>query len=156
MMAGVFIIGGIEALRHPQPKAPVADPVVSPVNDRLRRFGLPDDPEQLVKVNAGVQVVGGVLLATGILARPAALALAASLVPTTLAGHPFWKQDGSERGKQQTHFLKNVAMFGGLLTAALDTGGRPSVFWSSRRAARRAALAVSDKTGRLSEALPAR
>ena len=32
-------------------------------------------------------------------------------------------------------FAKNAALLGGLLAAALDTGGRPSVFWSGRRAA---------------------
>ena len=156
MMAGIFIAGGLEALRHPAPKAPAADQVVSPLSERLRKLGLPDDPEQLVKVNAAVQVGGGVLLATNILARPAALALAASLVPTTLAGHAFWNKDGTERQQQQTQFFKNLAMMGGLLTSAIDTGGRPSVFWSSRRAARRASHAVSDRTARLTEALPSR
>ena len=35
-------------------------------------------------------------------------------------------------------FAKNAGLLGGLLAAALDTGGRPSVFWSGRRAAGRA------------------
>lgn len=156
LLAGVFIAGGLEALRNPAPKAPPAEKVVSPLSEQLRKVGLPEDPAQLVKLNAAVQVGGGVLLATGILARPAALALAGSLVPTTLAGHAFWKKNGTERQQQQTQFLKNLAMLGGLLTTALDTGGRPSVFWSSGRAARRAGRAVSERTGHIAGALPTR
>ncbi len=53
-----------------------------------------------------------------------------SLVPTTLAGHRFWDEsDASSRAAQRIHFLKNVSMLGGLLIAADDTGGRPSIPW---------------------------
>ena len=45
-----------------------------------------------------------------------ALALAGSLVPTTLAGHRFWEEeDDAARAQQTFQFLKNLAMFGGLL-----------------------------------------
>ena len=45
-----------------------------------------------------------------------ALALAGSLVPTTLAGHRFWEEeDDAARAQQTVQFLKNLAMFGGLL-----------------------------------------
>jgi uncharacterized membrane protein YphA (DoxX/SURF4 family) len=46
--------------------------------------------------------------------------LAASLVPTTLAGHAFWTVDDPEQRKQQlAHFAKNLAILGGLILAAL-------------------------------------
>jgi uncharacterized membrane protein YphA (DoxX/SURF4 family) len=75
-----------------------------------------------------------------VFARPAALVLAGSLIPTTLAGHRFWDAPDPETRRQQTiQFLKNVAMFGGLLLAAADTGGRPSVPWRAKRAVSHAA-----------------
>ena len=144
MLAGIFIAGGIEALRDPAGHAKVAEHVLDPASDKLKDTPLPDENEALVKVNAAVQVVAGALLALNIFARPAALALTASLVPTTIGGHAFWKQQGSERAMQQVHFLKNVSIAGGLLTAAIETGGRPSVFWTGRRAARTAAHAIGD------------
>jgi uncharacterized membrane protein YphA (DoxX/SURF4 family) len=48
--------------------------------------------------------------------RVAALVLAGSLVPTTLAGHRFWEEDDPKtRAAQQLQFLKNTSMLGGLL-----------------------------------------
>ncbi len=53
--------------------------------------------------------------------RLSALTLAASLVPTTLAGHAYWKiEDPAARKVQRIQFHKNMAMIGGLLFAALD------------------------------------
>lgn len=66
--------------------------------------------------------------------------LAGTLVPTTLAGHRYWEiEDKQERAQQRIHFLKNLTMLGGLLIAAADTGGNPSLAWRSRHAARAAA-----------------
>ena len=51
----------------------------------------------------------------------AALALGASLIPTTAAGHRFWEEDEPAARSQQTiHFLKNAAMLGGLLMVVRD------------------------------------
>jgi hypothetical protein len=45
---------------------------------------------------------------------------------------------------QRTHFLKNLAILGGLIIAATDTEGAPSLGWRARRAAKRAAQRASD------------
>ena len=80
-------------------------------------------------------------------ARPAAVVLAATLVPTTLAGHRFWEEDDPAARRHQTiHVLKNVAMMGGLLLAAADTGGRPSVPWRAKRAVGHAGAVVREHT----------
>src|SRR5262245_45902137 len=116
MLAGMFIVGGADSLQHPEAKAATAMNVTSRIAEPL---GLPDDPVTLVRWNAGVQVVGGFMLATGILPRLAAVALAGSLVPTTLAAHRFWAiDDPKDRSVQRIHFLKNLAMLGGLVLAA--------------------------------------
>jgi putative oxidoreductase len=53
--------------------------------------------------------------------RLAALTLAGSLIPTTIAGHAFWKVgDPPARKLQQVQFHKNMAMIGGLLFAVVD------------------------------------
>jgi uncharacterized membrane protein YphA (DoxX/SURF4 family) len=145
MLAGMFIAGGLDAARRPSSKVPKAEPVVGGLADQLGdRIGT----EELVRINGAVQVGAGVALALGVLARPASILLAASLVPTTLAGHPFWQEtDPSARAQQRIHFLKNVAMLGGLILAAADTGGRPSVSWRARRA-------VGHAAGQVREHLP--
>ncbi|MER7871609.1 DoxX family protein [Streptomyces cellulosae] len=134
MLASIFIAGGLDTLRNPQRVAGLAEPVVKPVTDRIR--ALPDRTEDSVRLNGAVQVAAGLLLATGRMSRPAALAIAATLVPTTLAAHRFWEEeDSGDKAQHRIHFLKNLGLFGGLLIVADDTGGRPSMLWRSRHAA---------------------
>ncbi len=121
MLASIFIAGGLDTLRNPQRVAGLADPVVKPVTDRVR--ALPDRTEDSVRLNGAVQVAAGLLLATGRMSRPAALAIAATLVPTTLAAHRFWEEeDSGDKAQHRIHF-KNLGLFGGLLIVADDTGG---------------------------------
>jgi putative oxidoreductase len=118
LLAPMFVTGGIDALRHPESKESKAAALTGPITERL---GLPDETPLLVRVNGGVQVVGGVLLGLGVLTRVAAFALAASLIPTTLAGHRFWEEaDPAGRAAQRIHFLKNTAMLGGLVLVTTD------------------------------------
>jgi putative oxidoreductase len=78
--------------------------------------------------------------------------LAAGLVPTTLAGHPFWGVPKEQRAAHRTQFLKNVSLLGGLLLAAVDTEGKPSLGWRGRRAARKLAKQTRGLTGSSSDA----
>jgi uncharacterized membrane protein YphA (DoxX/SURF4 family) len=119
LLAGVFIAGGMDVLKNPEPRAKVAKPVVDRVASVVSLA--PSDPVTAVKLNAMVQVGAGGLLAAGIMSRLAALALATSIVPTTLAAHRFWEiEDPTQRSMQRTQFLKNSAILGGLLVVALD------------------------------------
>ncbi|MFJ8693242.1 DoxX family protein [Streptomyces roseolilacinus] len=135
LLASMFVAGGLSSVREPERVAPVAKPVVRPLADRVP--GLPHHTEQVVRLSGAVQVAAGLMLATGRMPRLAALALAGTLVPTTLAGHRFWEaEDPAERAQQRIQFLKNLSMLGGLLIAADDTAGAPSLLWRSRHAAR--------------------
>jgi uncharacterized membrane protein YphA (DoxX/SURF4 family) len=119
MLAGVFIVAGLDVLANPEPRAKMAKPVVDRVAS-IVPFA-PTDPVDAVRLNAAVHLGAGVLLATGVMSRLAAAALAVSLVPTTIAGHPFWEiEDPVNRSRQQAQFLKNTAILGGLLVVAFD------------------------------------
>ncbi len=145
MLAAMFIAGGMDSLQRPEPKAPKAERVGPAL---ARPLGLPEDSVALVKINGGVQVGAGALLAVGWFPRLAAAALAASLVPTTWAGHRFWEEDDDQaRVGQRIHFLKNVGLLGGLILAATDTEGRPSLSWRARKAAHRAGRALPSLGG---------
>ena len=146
MLASTFIYGGIQTLRNPQSRVPGAAPIVeqlTEIADKQLPIEISHDVEQWVKVNAGVHVGAGTLLALGKFPRFSALALATSLVPTTFAGHRFWEhEDPKERFGQTSNFLKNTGMLGGLLLAAVDTEGKPSVGWRARKTAGAAAAAA--------------
>jgi uncharacterized membrane protein YphA (DoxX/SURF4 family) len=142
LLASVFIVEGVDALRHPEAKAKAAQAVTVPLTRRVP--ALPDDPELLVRVNGAVQVGAGLLLAVGRFRRLAALALIGSIVPTTYAGHRFWEEDDETiRAQQQAHFAKNLGLLGGLILAAADTEGAPSLGWRARRRAARLGAAVA-------------
>ena len=142
LMAGIFITGGIDVLRNPGPRVERAEPVTSSLAETLP---LPDDTETLVRLNAAVHIVAGAMLALGKLPRLSAAALAVSLVPTTAAGHRFWEEESPQaKAMQRAHFLKNLAILGGLIIAATDTEGAPSLGWRARRAAKRAAEMAAD------------
>ena len=138
MLASVFVWGGMEALRNPEPKEPAAGRVGPSIAARIPY--LPEDPESLVKLNAAVQLGAGSLLALGRFPRLSSALLAGSLVPTTLAGHRFWEEkDPEERYRQRGNFLKNVGLLGGLILAAIDTEGRPGLAWRAKHATHSAA-----------------
>jgi uncharacterized membrane protein YphA (DoxX/SURF4 family) len=136
MLASMFVMGGISALRTPQLHVRMASPVAEKLSEaaaETEQIPVSPDEKQLVMINGAAQVVGGLALATGRLPRLSALVLAASLAPTTWAGHRFWEEkDKTQRANQQIHFFKNVSMFGGLLLAAVDTEGKPGVAWRAQ------------------------
>jgi uncharacterized membrane protein YphA (DoxX/SURF4 family) len=145
LLASSFIFGGIDTLRNPQSRVAGARPVVEKVAetaDKQLPVQVPKDVEQWVKIDAGVKVGAGALFALGKFPRLSALLLAGSIVPTTLAGHRFWEADGATKQQQLIHFLKNLGLLGGLLIAAVDTEGKPSVGYRARRAASKAASAT--------------
>ncbi|MEU5720937.1 MULTISPECIES: DoxX family protein [unclassified Micromonospora] len=148
MLSGIFVVSGARNLQNPGRLVTAAKPVTDRVAPLIQNLHprIPTDTETLVRANAATQLVGGLMLATGKFTRPAALVLAGTLVPTTFAGHPFWSNDDPmARNNNQVHFLKNLGLFGGLLLAAADTGGKPGLRWRaghridhSRRSVQRA------------------
>jgi putative oxidoreductase len=118
LTGSTYVLLGSDALRAPGARVDQAGPVLA----AMRKVApLPDDDELVVRANAAVQVLAGALLAAGRLPRLSALALAGSLIPTTLAGHSYWKvEDPDARKLQRIQFHKNLAMIGGLLFAVLD------------------------------------
>lgn len=142
LLASIFISGGISALRNVEGHASVATPIPEKAA-RALPINLPDDSEQLVRIDAAVKVGAGTLLALNKFPRICSILLAGSLVPTTLAAHRFWEEDEpAARQAQQVHFFKNLGLLGGLMLAAVDTEGRPSVGWRARRAVHNASDAT--------------
>jgi putative oxidoreductase len=140
MLASMFVVGGVNALKNADALATRAKPVADKIVPRVQRLApqvpIPTNTTTLVRLNAGVQILAGAALATGNAPRLASTLLAATLVPSTLAGHRFWEEaDPAVKANQRVHFFKNVSMFGGLLLAGVDTDGKPGVAWRARRAA---------------------
>ena len=135
LLASVFIADGVNALRDPAAQLSGDVAGAEPATARTGPGGI--DPVVAVRVNGGVQIVAGLLLALGKARRLASVVLMGSLVVSTHAGHRFWEEtDETEREQQRLHFVKNVALFGGLILAAVDTEGAPSLGWRAKRRVR--------------------
>ena len=140
MLASIFVVGAVNALRNAEAHAvkakKVADRVVPLAQQAAPGVPIPTDATTLVRINAGAQLLAGVALATGRAPRLSATVLAASLVPTTWASHPFWDEsDPQAKAQQRLQFAKNTSVLGGLLLASVDTEGKPGLAWRARRAA---------------------
>ncbi|MCL8024831.1 DoxX family membrane protein [Nocardioides bruguierae] len=138
LLAAAFVTGAAGALKNSSALAEKAEPVTEKLVPLVRRAvpQFPSDPTLLVRVNAGVQLAAALGLATGKAPRCSAAVLAATMVPTTWAGYPFWKADSPAAKKEaQMGFTKNVSLVGGLIIAAGDTDGAPGVAWRTKKAA---------------------
>ncbi|HKJ54873.1 MAG TPA: DoxX family membrane protein [Nitriliruptoraceae bacterium] len=111
LVAAPFIVLGVQAAQEPGKRV-----------DLARELGVPE-PELAVRANGAGMVLGGVAVAAGVATRPAAMAVAALMVPTTLAAHAFWQDDDpAMRNANRIQFLKNVGLVGGLLAVAAAHG----------------------------------
>ena len=146
MLSAVFIGRGVDALRSPKPAADAARPTIEGLKKLPDPVGanVPSNAETVARINGAVQIGGGLLLATGKLPRLASAALALSVVPGSLGGHTFWNEvDPQRKADERRAFLTDVSLIGGLIIAAVDTEGRPSLGWRGRRAAHKVSEAVT-------------
>lgn len=163
MLASMFVVGSVNALKNSDALAakakPVLDKIMPTVHRTVPSLPIPSDPTTLVRLNAVAQLLAAAGLATGRAPRLSSAVLAASLLPTTVAGHRFWEEtDPAMKANQKVHFFKNVSMLGGVLLASVDTEGKPGVAWRTRHAAtdvRRQARHLG-KTARLEAKLAAK
>ncbi|WP_227996165.1 DoxX family protein [Nocardia australiensis] len=147
LLAASFVADGVDTLVHPEPRAKAASALVQRGEQRLPdnlAAKLPADTATVVRINALAQISGGVLLALGRSPRLASVMLAATVIPATVTEQDFWaEQDPDRKAAKRNAFLKDIGLLGGLMIAAADTAGKPSLGWRGRRAARSAATAVS-------------
>ena len=103
LLGVIFMKLGFDAARSPGPRV-----------EKAAALGVPN-PALAVRGNGAAMVAGGAALTLDKMPRLAALGLIAAMVPTTLAGHPFWELEGAERKAQEIQFYKNLGLIGGLL-----------------------------------------
>jgi putative oxidoreductase len=86
-----------------------------------------------IALAAAVEILGGVAILAGFKARIAAGPLFLYLIPTTFLFHNFWALHGMEQQDNMIHFMKNLAIMGGLLFLA---GSGPGQYSLDARAAK--------------------
>jgi uncharacterized membrane protein YphA (DoxX/SURF4 family) len=130
LLASAFIVDGVDTLKNVDEHAAKVEPL-APTLAKLgqKAPGLPTDTKTLTRLIAAVEIGAGVLLATGKQPRLAAAALALVVIPTTLVKYPVLSTTGAERSENLSGLLRHAALLGGLIFAAEDRQGQPSLGW---------------------------
>jgi len=89
----------------------------------MKAFGVPA-PELMIWPALLVELIGGAMLVVGWKARWAAVALVLFTAAATLIFHAYWGAPVDQVLNQQIHFMKNLAMLGGLLGILAHGPGR--------------------------------
>ena len=139
MLAAIFIKGGVDTLRNPEPRVQKATPLLEKVGAEPARPGTvrarPAGAHRRRREDRRRRAAGPGQVPAPLVAGPRQHPR-----PDDLAGHAFWeKSDPAEKAADQQQFLKNLSILGGLVLAAVDTEGKPSLGWRGRRAARKVA-----------------
>jgi uncharacterized membrane protein YphA (DoxX/SURF4 family) len=136
MLASFFVVQGAKAVMNPEPLVADADPFAKAFVPLAQKVAppsvagyLPEDTKTLVRITGAAQILGGLMLATGIGRRLGAGVLGLSMVPHVIASRPSKNSTAEEREIAKSHLLRNVALLGGAILASLDTQGRPSLAW---------------------------
>ncbi len=139
MLASFFVVTGAKAVANPEPLVESAEPLAKAFVPLAQKVApptvanyIPDDTTTLVRVTGAAQVVGGLMLATGVGRRLGATVLGVSMVPHVLASRPRAGATAAEREVLRSQLLRNVALLGGAILASLDTQGKPDLAWLAR------------------------
>lgn len=109
LLSAIFISGGFKVFQEPGGRP-----------QKVAAAGIPA-PRQATILNGAIMTVAGTTLALGIAPKLSALALIGTLIPTTFVGHPYWTETAPQnRANQQIHFMKNIAMIGGLVAVLME------------------------------------
>ena len=72
-------------------------------------------PEVLLVLTILIELGGGLMVLLGWQARWGALAIFLWLIPVTLIFHAYWDLEPAQMVEQQRHFMKNLAVMGGMM-----------------------------------------
>lgn len=111
----IFILGGI---------GKIVD--FRGASDALRSLGV-SGAEIYIFIGLLMELVGGILILLGLYTRLGVYILMIFLFPTTLLFHGFWNYSGVDMALQLSIFLRNLAIYGGLLMLASYGPGRWSI-----------------------------
>lgn len=128
LLASVFIVDAIDALRHPDAhvaKLSAVDGVIDKATDAVP--SLPKNRRSLVRLHAGITLGAGLLFALGKAPRTSATVLALAAAPAAIVANPV--RTKAQRSQNLSALLGKAAAIAGLSFAATDRRGAPSLGW---------------------------
>ena len=121
LIGAIFLVSGLAKLTDP-----------AGAIGYMAKAGIPA-ADVLVYVAGFAEILGGLAVISGFLARIGAIGLFVFMAITTLTMHAFWNFQGQERIMQNVQFMKNLSIMGGLLMLWATGPGRFSIDARVRR-----------------------
>lgn len=115
MLATIFIVAGIDKIIH-------YETYIQDLTNQHIPF-----PAIMLVIAVVFELLGGLLLLLGFKARLGACMLMVFIIPATLIFHDFWSFQPEHAINETHHFLKNLAIFGGLLYVVAAGAGKYSL-----------------------------
>ena len=152
MLAAGYILNGVERLRKPEAAAASVGPLL---NQARKQVDVPVDTVTLARATGVAQVAAGSMLAIGRFPRLSASILVGTYLLDTvgerLSADKTTSKDEKKARNERT--LLRTSMLGGALLAAVDTAGRPGLWWRTQHAAEDLWSSVEDTSKQALSAL---
>ena len=152
MLAAGYILNGVERLRKPEAAAASVGPLL---HQARKQVDVPVDAATLARATGVAQVAAGSMLAIGRFPRLSASILVGTYLLDTvgerLSADKTTSKDEKKARNERT--LLRTSMLGGALLAAVDTAGRPGLWWRTQHAAEDLWSSVEDTSKQALNAL---
>lgn len=151
LLAAPFILEGVRSFRQPARQIDVAPTAFEKADSVLAESSAPGfvDVRTIVRGTAAVTIGAGLLYATNRAPRVAA----ATLLVTSSVGwagrKKIWELSGEERIQELQSMLVDAGLLGGMLLAAVDHDGKPSVGYRVNKFVERSQKAAEKKQRQL-------
>ena len=138
LLAAPFIFEGVQTAIRPDRVLDALPVTIADIDEQVSKSPLPTDAETILRTAGGLAAVAGAAFA---LNKKPRLASATLLLTTTvgLAGRKrVWELKGTERTEELRAIAGDLGLLGGILLAAVDTDGKPSLAYRVDKAIERA------------------
>jgi len=115
LLSAVFLVAGVRKIM-----------IWGPQVAYFTKLGFPM-PEVMTVLAIAIELGAGLALLVGWRTRQAAWLLALFVLIATFMAHRFWEFDAATQANQMNHFLKNLAIIGGLAFVASFGPGRAAL-----------------------------
>ena len=152
ILAAAYILNGVDRLRKPEPPAASVGPLL---NQARKQVDVPVDAVTLARATGVAQVAAGSMLAIGRFPRLSASILVGTYLLDTVGERLSADKTTSKEEKKARNerTLLRTSMLGGALLAAVDTAGRPGLWWRTQHAAEDLWSSVEDSSKQALSAL---
>ena len=135
LLAAPFVFEGVRTALHPEREIDVYPQAFDAVDSAIAKSSVPDvvDARTVVRVAGAVAAGAGVLYATNRYPRAAAVTLLATTSIGWAGRKKVWELRGEELTQEVQSILTDAGLLGGVLLAAVDHAGRPSLGYRANK-----------------------